>query len=314
MATFEPAHITDDTLDYLSVITRKHWEMVDNAPFDFLSDMLHHFQTIMRLQKEAYAHPLYRSFCSLAGEHALAIGRTLYDMREYNYSLSYCAFSVKIALEIGNDDLRATGLGRMALVLLYSNQLERAHLCFHEAQQVHLQHPWIGAWLCAIEAELHAYAGDWDAFTKAMEMSKSILARHPVDNDVYSSLTRFSSSMQLGFEGACFLRLKRPNAAVLVLQQALSSLHPSCLRRRSTLLTDIGTAYAQQGDVKKACSHFHRALDITAQTKAILAFQRIYSAQMALAEWMHDPEVEALKKHIISTATAIRRAKNGDAS
>lgn len=204
-AAVEPAHITSDTLDYLSFLTRKHWEMVDNAPFDFLSNMLHHFQTIMRHQKEAYAHPLYRSFCSLAGEHALAIGRTLYDMREYNHSLSYCALSVKIALEIGNDDLRATGFGRMALVLLYSNQLESAHLYLQEAQRIHLQHPWIGAWLSAIEAELYAYAGNRDAFTRAMETSKSILARYPVGDDVYSSLTRFSSSMQLGFEGACLL-------------------------------------------------------------------------------------------------------------
>jgi hypothetical protein len=108
--------------------------------------------------------------------------------------------------------------------------------------------------------------------------------------------------------------LKQPNAAVVVLQQALSALPPSCLRRRSTLLTDIGTAYAQQGDVKKACSYLHQALDITTQTKAIIAFQRIYSAQKALAEWIHDPEIESLKKHITSTATAIRGAKHGEAS
>jgi hypothetical protein len=126
-----------------------------------------------------------------------------------------------------------------------------------------------------------------------------------------ASITRFNTSMQLGFEGAGLLRLKKSGAAVPVLQRSLSSLHPSSLRRRSTLLTDMGKAHALQGDVKTACTHFHQALDIIAQTKVLLAFQRMYSAQRELDQWKYDPQVEALAEHITNTLAILRRTNNG---
>ena len=307
----QPSCISRDILDHLFDITRKYWEIIDNAPFDFLGDILYHFQSIMRRMNQVYNIPGYQRLCSLAGQHALVIGRTLYDMREYNLALSYCTFSVRIAQEVGNEDLRATSLGRIALVLLYAGQPERANLYLREAQRVQLQRPWIGAWLSAIEAELHAHAGNLDAFTTAMETSKNILARYPVGDDAYASITRFNTSMQLGFEAAGFLRLKKSGAAVPILQRSLSSLQPSSLRRRSTLLTDMGKAHALQGDVKAACTHFHQALDIIAQTKVLLAFQRMYSAQRELNQWKYDPQVEALAEHITNTLAILRRTNNG---
>jgi tetratricopeptide (TPR) repeat protein len=236
----------------------------------------------------------------------------LYDMRECDLSLACYTFSVKMALEVGDNDLHATALGRMVLVLLYARQPMQAQIYLHEAQQIPLKHRWIGAWLSAIEAELHASAKNWDAFTEAIKISKMILAHHPVGDDVYASITRFSSSMQLGFEGACLLRLNKPDAAVQVLRQSLSSLHPSCSRRRATLLTDIGTAHVLQGNVKEACSHFRQALDIIAQTKALIAFQRMYSALRKLDQWKHDPRVQALADHLSNTVVIIGRTNNAE--
>ncbi len=252
----------------------------------------------------------YQSLCSLAGEHALAIGKALYDMQEYNLSLSYYTFSVKIAQEIGDKDLQATSLGRIALVLLYMREPKRAHLYLQEAQQVHLHHSWIGAWLYAIEAELFASIDNANGFMKAIEMSKTISVNYPVGSDVYTSLTRFNRSMQLGFEGAGLLRLKQP-AAAAILHLSLSSLPLSSLRRRATLFTDIGMTYALQDVVKEACDHFHQVLDITMQTKDFSTLQRLYSAKRALNRWKQSPEVKTLDEHIIDTMTTIGRIKHG---
>jgi transcriptional regulator with XRE-family HTH domain len=85
----------------------------------------------------------------------------------------------------------------------------------------------------------------------------------------------FNASRLAGYGGACFVRLHQPDRALPALQRALSLLDPQAIRRQSTPLTDIGIAYAQQGNILKACQLADQALSLTKQTKSRVVLEHV---------------------------------------
>src|SRR5581483_4136247 len=152
--------------------------------------------------------------------------------------------ALKAAQVAFNHDLWAVGLGRMSLLLIYWEHPQKALPLLQEAKQLTVRSDRIRCWLAAVEAEVHAHLGDALACDKALTVAKALAAREPLGEDCYA--TGFNPSRLAGYEGACFLRLRHPDRALPALQQAVALLDPQAIRRRSTLLTDMGIAYAQQ--------------------------------------------------------------------
>jgi Flp pilus assembly protein TadD len=103
------------------------------------------------------------------------------------------------------------------------------------------------------------------------------------------------------------MRLQQPKRALPALQDALNQLEPSAIRRRSTLLTDIGAAYAQLGDVQSACTSLGQALAITAQfTKSLSTLQRIAGVRDRLMPWKESPYIKEIDEQFAQTVITLR--------
>jgi len=191
----------------------------------------------------------------------------------------------------------------MSLLLIYWEQPQEALPLLQEARQLAIQSARIRCWLAAVEAEVYAYLDDINACDGALKTAKALAESEPLGEDRYA--TGFNSSRLAGYEGACFVRLRRPERALPALQQALVLLDPQAIRRQSTLFTDMGIAYAQQGNVQEACKLACQALTITMHTKSRAVLERVRTLHRALEPWRETEEVKDLEKQFDTTLAFI---------
>ncbi len=290
-------------IEELERITESFWRLCANTSLDLLGNLVEHFRTIIQLLKQVQARDAVQRLCSLAGEIAQILGKTLFDLHEYALAWSYYTFSLKAAQAAFNQRLWAVGLGRMSLLLIYWNQPREALPLLQEAQQLTVQSPRIECWLAAVKAEVFAHLGDSDACDAALNIAKTLAAHTSLGEDRYA--TGFNPSRLAGYEGACFVRLRQPDRALPALQQALALLDPQAIRRQSTLFTDIGIAHAQQGNVQHACKFAIQALAITTQTKSLSVLERVRQVWKELEAWKDTEEVKDLERHLETTSVLI---------
>jgi hypothetical protein len=149
--------------------------------------------------------------------------------------------------------------------------------------------------------------GNVDDCLRLLEESKQSPLPIAFTDDIYA--TGFNPSRAAGYEGACFVRLRQPERALPALRQAYALCDPTSIRRRSTLLADIGTVYAQLGDGKGACSLILQSLDMTVQTKSLVVLQRIYKGRGELDAWKESAEVKNLDERMYEMCTSLTRMK-----
>lgn len=302
-----PSRVDREVLDDLSEITGRYWRLCANTSTNLLSGISGHFSTVIELLKSSHPTPIYQQLCSLAGENAQILGKTLYDLREYHLAWSYYSFSIKAAESARNGDLRAVGLGRVALLLIYCDRSPDALPFIQDALQTEIHNARNHAWLTSIEAEIQASLMNSTACKQALDVTKDIAQTATLKADTYA--TGFNLSRQLGYEGACFVRLRQPELALPILQNALNSIGSTSLRRRATLYADMGYAYAQLKEVKHACSFAAQALDITAEIQSVSTLQRLQNIVGELEPWKNKAEVKNLKRQFTHTVTAFAATK-----
>ncbi len=120
-----------------------------------------------------------------------------------------CARSLSLVSRL---HLWAAGLGRMSLLLIYWEQPQEALPLLQETRQLTIQSVGIRCWLAAVEAEIYAHLDDANACDEALGIAKALAAREPLGEDYYA--TGFNPSRLAGYEGACFVRLHRPERAL----------------------------------------------------------------------------------------------------
>lgn len=293
----------DTAIDELERMTESFWRLCANTSLDLLGNLVEHFRTITQLLKQVQARDAVRRLCLLAGESAQILGKTLFDLHEYTLAWSYYTFSLKAAQAAFNQDLWAVGLGRMSLLLIYWNQPREALPLLQETQQLNIQSPRIACWLAAVRAEVSAHLGDVEACDAALTVARTLASEASLGEDYYA--TGFNPSRLAGYEGACFVRLRQPDRALPALQQALALLDPQAVRRQSTLFSDMGIAYAQQGNVQIACTFAIQALAITTQTKSLSVLERVRQVRKELEEWKDTEAVKDLEQQLETTSRRI---------
>lgn len=305
--TTHTSYVDKEALGDLAAITQRYWGLSKNASIDLLSGIAGHFTTIVQLLKESHPTPIYEQLSMLMSENAMLLGKTFHDIREYDLAWEYYKFSLKIARDTQNNDLWANGVGRIALLFIYWGQPQNALPLLHEAQKKEIRNQRLRPWLSAIEAEIYAMVGNVDECVRALERARSVTLPTSLDDDIYA--TGFNPSRAAGYEGASFVRLCQPERALPALEEAFALCDPTSLRRRSTLLADIGTVYAQLGDAKKACSLILQSVDMTAQTKSLVVLQRIYKGRAELDPWKDSAEVKILDERVSEMFTTLTKLK-----
>jgi hypothetical protein len=89
------------------------------------------------------------------------------------------------------------------------------------------------------------------------------------------------------------------------LQQAVALLDPQAVRRQSTLLTDMGIAHAQQGQIEEACTLAKQALAITTRTRSLSVLERVRLVRQELEPWKETEHVKDLENHLDTTFASI---------
>lgn len=308
LAKTHSSYLDDEALDDLGTITKRYWSISKNVSVDVLSGLAGHFSNIIQFLKDSHPDRIYRRLCFLASENALLLGKTFHEIKEYDLAWSYYKFALKVALDTGNIDLWAAGIGRVALLLIYWGEPQNALPLLQEAQKRQLHNQRIGPWLSAIEAEIHAGMGNEDTCLRLLEKPKSVTLPTSLDDDFYH-ITDFNDSRVAGYEGACFVRLHKPELALPALEDALTLCDPAFLLQRSGQIADIGTVHAQLGDPKEACRLLSQALDMTMQTKSLVVVQRVCKARNELNRWQRNAEVKTLDAQIADTFTALTKLK-----
>lgn len=290
-------------IEELETITASYWRLSANTSLDLLGNISEHFRVVVDLLQRTPPQRTAQRLCSLSGEIAQILGQTLFDLQEHSLAWSYYIFSLKAAQAASNHDLWAVGIGRMILLLIARKNLQEALPLLHEAHQLKVQNGRILCWLAAIEAEIHAHLGNVDACENALKVAREIVQQEALGEDLY--VTRFNASRLAGYEGACFIRLRQPDRALPALERALSLLDPKALRSQSRLLADLGVAYAQQGEILKACQLADKALSLTAQIKSRAVLERIRTVRSELDTWKETSAVQDLERQIDRTHALI---------
>ena len=89
--------LVNTTIDDLEGITERYWRLCANTSLDLLGNVIEHFRTIIHLLQQVQARDAVQRLCSLAGESAQILGKTLFDLQEYALAWSYYTFSLKAA-------------------------------------------------------------------------------------------------------------------------------------------------------------------------------------------------------------------------
>jgi tetratricopeptide (TPR) repeat protein/transcriptional regulator with XRE-family HTH domain len=301
MALAKPSTIDDTALGELETINKSYWRLrTTTASPDLLNGVLGHLETVTELLQGSLSSPIRSHICTIAGETSQIAGQIYFDMHDYNTALVYYNVSLDAAQEANNKFLQAVGLGRMSFLHTYSGQAEAALPLLEEAQHLAAQTATITtrSWLAAVEAEAYANVGELNASLKALERAEHVIhqAYGTPEEDPYR--IGFNPSRLAGYKGVCYVRLKQPQEARAVLNDALTLIHPLPMRRRSTILTDLAATYIQQGEIEEACKLLNQALAITAQTKSVTVLYRICKLRQDLEPWRETSDVKGVDKHI----------------
>jgi tetratricopeptide (TPR) repeat protein len=215
---------------------------------------------------------------------------------------------VSAAQEGGNQALEAVAWGRMSFTWTYSQHATEALSCIQEARRLaaHNVNAMVRAYLAAVEAEIQATLEQRAACLEALDVAEEVEDRQYSKEEIY--WLNFDRSRLAGYQGICFRRLYHPddartqsflNKAQQALTEALSLLDPARIQRRPTLLIDLASTYAQQGDVDGASEHAMQSLSILAQTKSQTTVKRLLAFRQELEPWQDTQSVKNLDEQIV---------------
>ncbi len=101
-----------------------------------------------------------------------------------------------------------------------------------------------------------------------------------------------------GFKGACYTRLKQPEAARTALKEDLASVDPARSIHNTIVLVDLARTYIQQGEIEEACRHAQEALPIMVQLRSARVFQRLLDFRRVLEAWKETESVKNLDQQM----------------
>ncbi len=300
-ALAKPCPVDEIVLNHLELITESYWQLFYIvASHDLISGVVGHLQTTTSLLQHSQPVSVYKRLCSIASKTALLIGRISFDQSNHVAANNYNKVSFEVALETGNDALRAVVLGRMATIPTNNGQSQIALPLLQEARRLSAQSATLTtrAWLAAKEAEMWANVQEEVACLKALEEAELINNQLTPEEDPY--WTNFDRPLMLGFKGVCCLHVHKLEVAQRALHEALATIAPSFARQKSIFLTDLAATFVQQGEPQEASKYLDQALAITAQTKSINSIQRIHQVRLELEPWKMMSCIKQLDEQIAS--------------
>jgi transcriptional regulator with XRE-family HTH domain/tetratricopeptide (TPR) repeat protein len=240
----------------------------------------------------------------LIGEACLLIADVLFNMHDYHNAERHYKMALHAAQQAQNVALSAIASGRYGLLLIDSERFTEAEQLLEHALRLANQDisSLVCSWLWAVKAEAHANKREEKPCYAAIEAAKEQLSlkRERMECYIFNAdlvPSVYGTTKLLGFEGACYLRLKQPAQAQRVLAASLKrSFHA---HHQSLIHIDFARSFIQQGSPQEASAYANQALDFVQQTGSNRAFHRILSLREDLHRWDRLTEVRELDERII---------------
>ncbi|MFF7092793.1 helix-turn-helix transcriptional regulator [Streptomyces rubradiris] len=224
-------------------------------------------------------------------------GELFFDARDSALSAHCYTLAASASKEARAYDLWACALIRHAYVELYAGRAPSAASLLSAAARIarrgdsalSTRH-----WVSAVQAEVHAALGDFDACARALDAAEEVRALNgPVHNGGW---LRFDGSRLAEERGACYVALGRTDLAEDVLTSALAQeLGP---RRRAAVLVDLATLGAHQGDVDQVVHYAGAALAVAGQTRSGYVSAKLHGLRPRLAGLPADVRIPDLHRRI----------------
>jgi DNA-binding SARP family transcriptional activator len=301
-----PSYVDDEAIDALRSTVQNFWDLRQTiAPINLLGVVAEHLTTVTHLLSEARPARISKRLYALASENARLLGAIFDEIYEFDLARKSYAFALNMAQEIHDNDLWAAGAVHLAELIIEWGEPQEALPFLEEAHTREIDDQRLCVWLSSVEAEVYARAGNREKFLIAWEQSKDITLPQSLAHDPYR--TRFTPSMVAGYEARSFLWLRQPERALPLLKE--QERYPTFTRGRSLRLGNQGKAYAQLGDVKKACEILLESLSIITETKSLFALQRVYQGRSELDPWKESGDVKELDERIVEVYRSLARVR-----
>jgi DNA-binding SARP family transcriptional activator len=304
----KPSTINETTCRYIEARTDGYWKDHYDAifaPSDLLSDALGQFQKVISLLENSLLPTVRMRLCASASRIAQFAGALYFDMGNYTYSKWYRQVAILAAREAKNQELEAVAWGRLSMTCMYGNQLQDALINIQEARR--LASPSnsfrVHAWLAAVEAEIQAKQGNREACLEALDVAECVENIHPSDQDPH--WLYFDRPSLIGFQGACYRRLYRPDdpQTCVFLENARKALLttlslPILTQRQPITLADLADTYLLQGEVAEACKLASQAVAIIAELQSRRNLQRLHTLRRDMEPWKDTRDVQELDRQL----------------
>lgn len=298
------------TFQYLEICTEQFWRNRQSgvlSSHDLYRPVNAHLKKIMALFTGSLIPTERTHLCCLLSQTAQLLGELSLDMGLYTQGKTFHQAALVAAQEAKNHFLAGVAWGRISLAHIYSKAIPDALFSVQQAQELAKKYatPMIQGWLAAIEAEIRANLSQPNHCLKALEKAASFDGRRSSPLEDY--LVRFDRSLLGGYQGVSYRLLSQPSQpqspiflqkARNSLQKSITSLHPSSLQRKPTLLADLAHVALYQQDIEEACALIAQAIALATQMQLQKVVQRLISMQEALKPWEEVPSVKTLKTHL----------------
>ncbi len=254
-ALAHPTRVDAPTIQGLEMMNRQYWLAYRAASKKsaILDDVLAHLDDLTQALREVRTASHLTQLCVLASDLAQLCGEIFFDASSYAEAAQCYTFAASAAREAKAHDLRACALVRHAFLPIYDQHFHEALPLLRSAEVI-AQHGdstlVTKYWVAMVSAEAHAGLGALDDCRQALDLAEGV---HGIKNGMNGTWLRFAGERILEERGACFVKLRQPDLAEPVLQEALR-LHPAPTRRRGMVLSDLALAAAHSGDVERACT------------------------------------------------------------
>lgn len=207
--------------------------------------------------------------------------------------------AVGFAAAAGDRDLANYALVRRAELALYRQDAIGTVSLARQAQADPDITPRVLGLAARCEAQGHALAGDQDGCQSALDRAAGFLAVEDPDGAAALGSTSVPNELDLA-RGWALFDLGRPGHAAEVLDHAVAQIPDSARRARARFGARRALAYAQNGDVDRACVLAGQVLDDTAHVDSATVRQDLRQLARLLARWR---DVESVRE-IYPTLTA----------
>src|SRR6266545_5494668 len=296
-----PSRVDQATMGHVETVTDQFRRLDDRiGSRDLLGPVLGHLRFITRLLQGSQPTQVHRRLCQAAAQVAQLAGWLSFDANLHADARAYYDVAVKAADEGNDRALSAYVLGCRGVVEIYSGEPETG-LQFAQAalyRGTSAVTATTQAWLYRVEALALAALGEADHCSGALDQAERSIERSSADEDP-PWIYHFDRSQLAGQKGACYVRLRHPQAAREALGEALTTLGPEFVRDRSLHLTHLASAFAQQGEIEESCRRASQSLDIIVQTGSARELRRLREFRQELDPFADTRAVKDLDAQLL---------------